>query len=667
MLEDRICPVCGEHYDALTEFCLNDGMKLEVAQTLIGRILHDRYRIDGLIGQGGMGVVYRATHIELEDKFAIKVLNPELISNESAIRRFRQEARAARVIKHPNAVGVTDFGVTVDNLVYLVMEFVDGRPLRELMREGVLRYHRAVNFLCQMCEAIEVAHQHKIIHRDLKPENIMVQGEGYRELIKVLDFGIAKLLEEDPVHPQRGALTKAGTIVGTPQYMSPEQCRNRELKPASDIYAIGVIGYEMLSGTTPFVGNGPSDYFVKHVYETPVNLSEVAPQTPEIIAREIMKALEKDPAARHSSAAEMARCLRKAVRRADGGRTTDPTTITLTEDHDEALTTSEWSTEPTTQFAQLDISSSPHSVPGLRKTQLIDESRRTHEPQPFKTPAAPHELRPHSAEHRKKSRFTLIAVITATALLLGVVIYWLLSSQPFRDNRPVMISDVFGEMMLVRGGKFTMGRNDGETDESPARQLEVKDFYLDKYEVTNQQYKKFVETGHPAPSNWVNQSYAPDEATLPVTHVSWQDAADYAGWAGKRLPTEQEWEYAARGGEKNWLYPWGNEWKEGYANTRRQDRKRPAPVQSFEQDRSPFGVFGLAGNVSEWVHDFYSDRYDLQPGSLLKVFRGGNFVDLPRTSTYRFNDFATPPAETEARRKYEITTLPKVGFRCAKS
>jgi serine/threonine-protein kinase len=211
-----------------------------------------------------------------------------------------------------------------------------------------------------------------------------------------------------------------------------------------------------------------------------------------------------------------------------------------------------------------------------------------------------------------------------------------------------------------------MGRQDGEADERPVRELEIKPFYIDKFEVTNQQYKRFVDaTGRPAPKNWENGSFAPDEARLPVTHVTWQDAADYAKWANKRLPKEEEWEYVARGG-KGYLYPWGNQWQDEVANVNRRESQKPAPVHSFEKDQSLFGVYDLAGNVSEWVEDFYSESYGAPPNKNLKVYRGGNFYDRPKTSTFRWSDYPTPPADAEERQKYNSGTLSKVGFRCAK-
>jgi formylglycine-generating enzyme required for sulfatase activity len=204
-----------------------------------------------------------------------------------------------------------------------------------------------------------------------------------------------------------------------------------------------------------------------------------------------------------------------------------------------------------------------------------------------------------------------------------------------------------------------MGRNDGESDEAPAHEVEVKEFFLDKYEVTNQDFKKFVDaTGHSTPKHWINdKSYAPNEAAYPVRYVTWEDAVAYARWSNKRLPTEEEWEYAARGGSKGFLYPWGNEKQEGYANVDLRDKFEPAPVGIFVRDVSPFGIYDMAGNVSEWVQNHYTEKYGAKPDVNFRVYRGGNSLDDPKQNTYRWYDH---PRDILDKNKLRI------GFRCAK-
>jgi formylglycine-generating enzyme required for sulfatase activity len=273
----------------------------------------------------------------------------------------------------------------------------------------------------------------------------------------------------------------------------------------------------------------------------------------------------------------------------------------------------------------------------------------------------------------------LVVTLTLVAVV-GAVGYGVLSSKrreslkasTSKDEEKKKAAELTKDMVLIPAGKFMMGRGEGGSeDERPVHEVEVRTFYIDKFEVTNQLYKVFVDaTGHAAPRHWEHINYAPGEATLPVTHVTWQDAADYAAWAGKRLPTEEEWEYVARGENKEYLYPWGSEWKDGFAyighlgKSGHPDKTLPAPIHSFENDQSPFGgVYDLAGNVSEWVQNSYNERYDLAPDRRLKVYRGGNFAENPKTCTHRFADFLIPPRDQQ--KAYEKTLL-EVGFRCAK-
>ncbi len=638
MLEERKCPLCGALYSPPTQYCHRDGKALEITSTLIGRVLHGKYRIEDWLGGGGMATVYRATHLKMGEEVAVKVLNPSLVGKERIVDRFRNEARAALRINHPNAIKVTDFDVTDDNLFYIVMEIVHGRLLREMIGEKIFDYRRTVKLLYQACEAIYAAHQQGIIHRDLKPDNIIVQNREGNESVKVLDFGIARLREPENQDASQSVKTKPGTLIGTWQYMSPEQARGEELGPASDVYSLGVIGYEMLCGRTPFIPTSDGlEYIRKIQIGTPPLLRAIEPSVPVSIERVIMRALDKSPDRRQSSALALAQELRKAVKEADG-RPTDPSKSTSTV-IEERQGESDTLLESSDEFS-LDAE---NQLPTL----VLNRPRRP---------------------------WILIATLAAAAL--GMALYLILAGKIWRSNQTVVapppssISDENGEMMLIRGGNFKMGRNDGEQDESPEHEVDVKDFYLDKYEVTNQQYKKFVDaTGHRAPAHWVDDSYPPAGALLPVTHVTWSDAVAYANWAKKRLPTEKEWEYAARGGKRELLYPWGNVWNEGYANTRR-DGSSIAPVGSFEKDVSPFGVFDLAGNVSEWVQD-HSLRYlTNQPFypkcSECRVYRGGNFIESKVTNTYRWSFLPEIPADAGGEKEFRESVFPKVGFRCAR-
>src|SRR5262249_44901704 len=310
MYELKKCNSCGNTYPSNLSFCLNDGSPVVQIDTLIGTVLDGRYRLDSLIGEGGMGDVYRATHVRLDTEFAVKLLKPEFVANQTAIKRFGLEAKAAGRIHHPNAIRVTDFGVTPERIVYLVMELVNGDSLRRLMREeGKLDYIRTVNIVRQICGAVEVAHRSGVIHRDLKPDNIIIEHVHNTERVKVLDFGIAKLKETKP----SGFLTQAGTIIGTPQYMSPEQCQSKELDPSSDIYSIGIILYEMLAGEVPFDGGSTLEVVFMQLHDSPRHIRELAPNVPDSLAEVVMRTLQKEPGRRQSSAMQLSDELKQAV------------------------------------------------------------------------------------------------------------------------------------------------------------------------------------------------------------------------------------------------------------------------------------------------------------------------------------------------------------------
>ena len=288
--------------------CPEDGAALQADATvaiegpaddpLVGLTLDEKYRLDSRIGAGGMGTVYRATHLLIDRPVAVKVLNPRYVEDDAAQTRFRREARAAGRLQHANAVTVTDFGRTLDGLVYIVMELLEGKTLREVLaHDAPLDVARAVSVMLQISAAVEAAHQAGIIHRDLKPANIfIVQRKDAPPFIKVLDFGIAKLaaeaLEEDD-DPQ--TLTQVGAMIGTPRYMSPEQCEGSHLTPASDVYSLGIILYEMLTGTTPFNGTTPIAIAIKHSSEAPRSPREFVAAIPRELEEVVLHALEKRP------------------------------------------------------------------------------------------------------------------------------------------------------------------------------------------------------------------------------------------------------------------------------------------------------------------------------------------------------------------------------------
>ena len=305
------CPTCHRELKDNLQYCPFDG-DLLVAEAdpekLIGTLIDDKYRVEQKVGKGGMGSVYRATHIHIGSTVAVKILHPHLSSDATTLERFRREARSAAQIHHPNAVAVLDFGVTRDTgLAYLVMEFLEGVELRTKIKGKPLEYGEILNIMRQTCAAVQAAHSKGIIHRDLKPENIwlLTDQDGFQR-VKVLDFGIAKLKGD-------GTLTQAGMIIGTPYYMSPEQCVGAELDARSDIYSLGIILYEMLTGQLPFTAPTPMGIVVKHMNDRPRPPSEVRPGIPPEVEAVVMRALSKQREERQESATALAADLEAAM------------------------------------------------------------------------------------------------------------------------------------------------------------------------------------------------------------------------------------------------------------------------------------------------------------------------------------------------------------------
>ncbi|MEK6336146.1 MAG: protein kinase [Acidobacteriota bacterium] len=309
------CPRCSRQYPDDVHVCPHDFTPLRADETiadvpldpLIDRVFEGKYRLDERLGGGGMGTVYRATHLLIERPVAVKVLSQRFVGDETAQQRFRREARAAGRMQHPNAVMVNDFGATSDGYLYIVMELLEGLTLRDLLaREGPLDPARAVSIMLQASAAVGAAHDAKLIHRDLKPANIFIeQRANMASVVKVLDFGVAKFIVEEHDDDDFNTLTQVGAVIGTPRYMSPEQCSGiAHLTPASDVYSLGIILYEMLSGAVPFIADTPLALALKHVSEAPRNLRETAPGVPDDLERVVTHALTKNPTDRPADANE---------------------------------------------------------------------------------------------------------------------------------------------------------------------------------------------------------------------------------------------------------------------------------------------------------------------------------------------------------------------------
>jgi len=271
---------------------------------LLGRTVVGKFRLQSLLGEGAMGRVYVAEHLSLSQQIAVKVLHPHLTGDESLARRFHREAKSAFTLNHPNSITIYDFGQDEDGLLYIAMELLEGRSLHDVLAEqGPMELDRVVRILSQVCLALDEAHHKGIVHRDLKPENVMVQDRrGEPDFVKVCDFGIAKVQDASG----ESAITMAGMVCGTPEYMSPEQARGDPLDGRSDLYSLGVILYQMVTERLPFTAETALGCVTKHLTEEPPSPRSVRPDLdiPPVLDAFILRCLDKDPAARPATAGE---------------------------------------------------------------------------------------------------------------------------------------------------------------------------------------------------------------------------------------------------------------------------------------------------------------------------------------------------------------------------
>ncbi len=748
----------------------------------IGQALDGKYRIEAKLGSGGMGDVYRATRLLIGDVVAVKILHPHLARDPQAAERFRREAVMATKLRHRNVVGIYDVGISAaHNLPYILMELAEGYTLRQMINQyRVLPLDFAVTVTTQICSALDEAHALGIVHRDIKPENIVANQTSTGWYIKVLDFGIAKLYNQGDI-----GLTQDGNAMGTPQYMSPEQCLGEPLDARSDIYSVGILLYEMLAGTVPFKSPTPSAIAIHHVQTDPAPPRTLNSEIHPDVEALILKSLAKQRELRPQKASELARELISAATSAfksgfaavpsapipapnvepefDGAADVEnplpdetvsepppvvvdePISVVdddlsrvfeespppgLPEDRtmDSVSEVSEQeAVDPLSQVESLVVSDEPLRddepldmaglledaelrldeilavekdgvekeiseekevvekeiaapiLPTSSETTAKDESS-AHDDETLTTSeqipaensaeAALPDLEMAVPQNKGLPNLAIIGGAISILLILGVVgvvvfAYLLLpnvtepaantnSQTETRSNEPPK------GMQLVPGGEFMIGSEIGDEFSKPAHRVTVLPFYMDITEVTNEDYKKFVdETKRKPPPNWKNGTFPDGRALLPVTGVNWEDAAAFAKWADKRLPTEVEWEFAARGTDGR-TYPWGNDWKPEFANAANQ-LKGMREVGKGD-GRSPFGMLDMSGNAFEWTS---SDAISYPGGAEFpkdvkprKIIRGGYWGSKPENAT-SFERSAYPIRDADGG-------YPNMGIRCVK-
>jgi serine/threonine protein kinase len=320
----RSCPVCKKGFSGEARFCPFDGDALvdapdwnPGADSLLGQVVDGRYRVERVLGEGGMGTVYEVRHLTLGRAFAMKVLKREVLDDDDLFERFTREAKAAAAIGHPNIVGVTDFGeLSAEQsgagrraVPYFVMELLAGKTLSSVLRaEHVLTPKRAAGLFAQCAAALQAAHEAGVLHRDLKPDNVFLVAGAASDFVKILDFGVAKIAGA-------GRLTRAGRVFGTPHYMSPEQARGEEIDGRADVYALGVMMYESFAGKTPFEADTYMGVLTQHLFAQPEPIDTVAVVGKELgaLGPIVMRCLQKDRDARYPDMASLARALEAAT------------------------------------------------------------------------------------------------------------------------------------------------------------------------------------------------------------------------------------------------------------------------------------------------------------------------------------------------------------------
>jgi serine/threonine protein kinase len=433
----KTCPQCQIKYPDVLEFCPRDGSPLPSAakdatpDPLIDTTIDGRYAIEARLGEGGMGVVYKARHVLIDKPVAIKILRKEAAQDTASVQRFIQEAKSASKINHSNIVDITDFGVLPDGHAYFVMEFLQGPTLAQAITQGPMESGRVCSIGAQVSRGLHAAHQKGIVHRDLKPENIfLLEREGQKDYVKIVDFGIAKV--------GGGAkLTQVGMVLGTPEYMSPEQATGQETDHRVDQYALGCIMYEMLTGAVPFLGERPAQTLTKHVFEPVVHPRKRKPDLniPASLEAVVLRTLEKKPEKRFPSMRELEQALTQVEQEMKGGRVVieDPKLVTSASGPN--------ATVPAPAVVGGSLAPQPAPVipppPGFFQPPQMGGS---YPPTPQAVPPGPGLVRPTregvEVVKTRQLRKILAAVAGALTVVIALLVYFLLSKEEPRPGVP---------------------------------------------------------------------------------------------------------------------------------------------------------------------------------------------------------------------------------------
>ncbi len=686
---------------------------------LTGQTLKGRYRIEALIGRGGMAEVYKAWDRRRQHHVAVKVMREDLAEDVEFLRRFRREAEALARLAHRNIVRFYSFERD-DYLAFIVMDYVEGTTLRRRIldtEEQPLPLDEALSIAQQVCAALHYAHGENVLHRDVKPGNIMIRPDGQ---VLVTDFGIAKAAD---------SATATTVMPGTPAYMSPEQCRSEPLDPRTDVYSLGIVVFEMLAGRRPFVGDthattGSTREKIRweQIHADAPPLRRLNPEVPPGVKAAVLKALAKDPADRWPSVLAFWQALASAAGEHVHTASTAPAPTPVRgapisiaapslaprpgpepkpmSAPFSAATPAEAAPDTPPQaramlppwawvlggvllaalviMAIALLSSPPPPTPTT--TAVVAAQATTSMPAPTHAPSAIHTIAPTDTNaplptdtplptetgsptatdtplptdtRTPAATDTPFPTDTDTPMPTETPRPTDTHTPPPTDTpRPTNTPKLWTRsedgmvMVYVPAGEFLMGNSEDVSGiAAPEHTVYLDGFWIDQTEVTNAQMQLCVQDGHcePPPNcRWGPAPCpAPDTADHPVVCMSWYGAQEYCAWAGGRLPTEAEWEKAARGTDGR-EYPWGDAVPTcEHAQFEPCDGTTTA-VGSKPEGTSPYGALDMAGNVYEWVADWYDPNYYESSPSLnpqgpayspYRVYRGGSWLGFPSNLT----------------------------------
>lgn len=661
----------------------------------------DHYDTLEEIGRGGFAVVYRAHDTRLNRPVAVKIIHGNHAQDEGFVTRFRQEAEIAANLHHPRLIPVYDYG-DYEGQLYLVMRLVPGGTLRDYLKDHApLPLAETIPLLQQIASVLDYLHGQKLIHRDVKPSNILLEPLPSGLTAILTDFGLVRSAEK--------SLTLTDQVLGTPTYMAPEQVNNKlgSPSPQTDIYALTVMAYEMLTGRTPFVDDLPVQLMMAHTSTPPPSPLQFRPELGTWVADVLLKGLAKQPAARYTSATAFVEALQEIQVRQTSQIQQQQTLADLLAQIEPAKQKRDW-----LQVQQLCVQvmtvdrTNPmvltllaESLAALQQEQAEEIARRRREEQYQQALQAidaeqwnmaidllqqllqdggtdleiQGPLRRAEQGKRWGLWYTLAVTQMKAEAWQSATRFWvqLLEEQPtYRDGQKQFLATVkawLGQLdgpakvlatesrlqpvpaealtpvVTPKAGETQVWEKDGKVMVYvPAgeflygekkEKIYLAGYWIDKTPVTNAEYKRFLDANPKHPVPFVNESWATpynwDEKKRaypagkenhPVVLISWHDAKAYADWAGKELPTEQEWEKAARGTDGR-EYPWGSEWRGGYANTDEAGMGGTSPVGQFSpRGDSPYGCVDMAGNIWEWT-----DSPNRGGDDTRRVVRGGSW------------------------------------------